>query len=117
VRLRSLTIRHRTRLPLEGMKKRISILILSVAMIVASAIKAGDDWRAEPLESPGELRGTIDWISKEGMLVDGAFKRRVMGNTIFGGPFFLTGYNKEAVDGQAIDALPCLMDSTLISSC
>ena len=88
---------------LTGMKKLIVISLLALV----GAIKA--DWQAEPLESPGELRGTIAWIRKDGMLVEGAFRRRIMGDSIFPGPFFLTGFNnKEAVDGMGINvkALP-----------
>jgi hypothetical protein len=59
---------------------------------------------------PGELRGTIVQISGDGMLVDGAFKRDVLGDTIFPGPFFLKGFTRGA-DGDAIDvkALPAGM--------
>lgn len=81
----------------------ISFIALSVVL------GASADWQAEPLESAGELRGTITWISKDGMLVEGAFRRRTMGDSIFPGPFFLSGFkSKEAVDGMGINvkALP-----------
>jgi hypothetical protein len=91
------------KLPCINMRKLILIVWLGIVLVIRA------DWKAEEMEFPGELRGTITWVSKDGMLVEGAFKRNVTsGDSIFPGPFFLTGFIKEAVDGMGINvkALP-----------
>jgi hypothetical protein len=84
-----------------------NLALVLAAILITSAIKA--DWQPSDMESPGVLRGRIVGVAKDGIVVDGAFRRDVTtGDSIFAGPFFLIGFKREAIDGMAIEvkALP-----------
>jgi hypothetical protein len=64
---------------------------------------------------PGELRGKIIQITRDGMLVDGAFKTGETDDTsrpiILSGTFFLRGIKRDMVDGDPID-VKALLDGS-----
>jgi hypothetical protein len=92
--------------------KTMNKIILNLVLLSLVTVAKAESWSPNSYADAGELRGEIIQVTEAGFLVDGAFKGLIEGSgvsfVVISGTFFLTGFNKEAVEGQGINvkALP-----------